>query len=35
MSHYHNENDMKLFNEMSKLAPEEFKAWLAFTTQCP
>jgi AhpD family alkylhydroperoxidase len=35
MSHYHNENDMKLFNEMSKLTPEEFKAWLAFTTQCP
>jgi AhpD family alkylhydroperoxidase len=28
MSHYHNENDMKLFNEMSKLSPAEFKAWL-------
>jgi AhpD family alkylhydroperoxidase len=28
MSHYHNENDMKLFKEMSKLSPEEFKAWL-------
>ena len=29
MSHYHDENDMKLLKEMSKLSPEEFKAWLA------
>ena len=28
MSHYHDENDLKLLNEMSKLSPEEFKAWL-------
>ena len=28
MSHYHDENDMKHIKEMSKLAPEEFKAWL-------
>ncbi len=28
MSHYHDENDMKLLTEMSKLSPEEFKAWL-------
>jgi AhpD family alkylhydroperoxidase len=28
MSHYHDENDMKLLKEMSKLSPEEFKAWL-------
>ena len=28
MSHYHNENDMKLLKEMSKLSPEEFQAWL-------
>ena len=27
MSHYHDENDLKLLKEMSKLAPEEFKAW--------
>jgi len=26
-SHYHDENDLKLLKEMSKLAPEEFKAW--------
>ena len=29
MSHYHDENDMKLIREMSKLSPEEFKAWLS------
>jgi AhpD family alkylhydroperoxidase len=28
MSHYHDEKDMNFFREMSKLAPEEFKAWL-------
>ena len=28
MSHYHNENDMKLLKEMAKLSPEEFNAWL-------
>ncbi len=28
MSHYHDENDSKLLKEMSKLAPEEFRAWL-------
>ena len=28
MSHYHEENDLKRIKEMSKLAPEEFKAWL-------
>lgn len=28
MSHYHDEKDLRLFNEMSELAPEEFKAWL-------
>jgi AhpD family alkylhydroperoxidase len=28
MSHYHDENDMKHFQEMSALSPEEFKAWL-------
>jgi AhpD family alkylhydroperoxidase len=27
MAHYHDENDMKLLKEMSRLAPEEFKAW--------
>ncbi len=27
MSHYHDENDMKLLKEMSQLSPEEFKAW--------
>ena len=27
MSHYHDENDMKLIKDMSKLSPEEFKAW--------
>jgi len=26
--HYHDKDDMKLLKEMSKLAPEEFKAWL-------
>lgn len=26
--HYHDENDLKLLKEMSKLAPEEFKAWM-------
>jgi AhpD family alkylhydroperoxidase len=29
MSHYHDETDMKLIDEMSRLAPEEFKAWLS------
>ncbi|HXG95226.1 MAG TPA: carboxymuconolactone decarboxylase family protein [Blastocatellia bacterium] len=28
MSHYHNESDLKLFEQMSKLAPEEFHAWV-------
>ncbi len=28
MSHFHDENDVKLLKEMSKVAPEEFKAWL-------
>jgi AhpD family alkylhydroperoxidase len=28
MSHYHDENDLKLLGEMSDLSPEEFKAWL-------
>jgi AhpD family alkylhydroperoxidase len=28
MSHYHDENDMKLLKDMSQLSPEEFKAWL-------
>jgi AhpD family alkylhydroperoxidase len=28
MSHYHDENDMKHIQEMSRLSPEEFKAWL-------
>jgi AhpD family alkylhydroperoxidase len=28
MSHYHDENDMKLIKEMSRLSPEEFRAWL-------
>jgi AhpD family alkylhydroperoxidase len=27
MSHYHDENDLKLLKEMSALAPEDFKAW--------
>jgi AhpD family alkylhydroperoxidase len=27
-NHYHDENDLKLLKEMSKLAPEEFKAWV-------
>ena len=27
MSHYHDENDLKLFKEMAHLSPEEFKAW--------
>ena len=26
-NHYHDENDLNLLKEMSKLAPEEFKAW--------
>jgi len=26
-SHYHDENDLKLLKEMSRLAPEEFRAW--------
>ena len=28
MACYHDENDLKLLKEMSKLAPEEFKAWI-------
>lgn len=28
MSHYHNENDLKLLGEMKKLAPQEFTAWV-------
>jgi AhpD family alkylhydroperoxidase len=27
--HYHDSEDLKLMRELSKLAPEEFKAWLA------
>ena len=27
MSHYHDENDMKLLGEMAKLSPEESRAW--------
>jgi len=27
VSHYHDENDLKLLKEMSKLAPEDFRAW--------
>ena len=27
--HYHDAGDLKFFNEMSKLAPAEFKAWFA------
>ncbi|MBI3651839.1 MAG: carboxymuconolactone decarboxylase family protein [Acidobacteria bacterium] len=27
MSHYHDAEDMKLLKDMSKLSPEEFKAW--------
>ncbi len=26
--HYHDKDDLKLLKDMSKLAPEEFKAWL-------
>ena len=26
-NHYHDENDLKLLKEISKLAPEEFRAW--------
>ena len=29
MSHYHDENDMKLLKDMSQLSPEEFKAWFS------
>ncbi len=29
MSHYHNENDLKLLKEMKAAAPEEFKVWAA------
>jgi AhpD family alkylhydroperoxidase len=32
MAHYHDENDLQLLKEMAKLAPEEFKAWLALDT---
>ena len=28
MTHYHDENDLKLLKDMAKLAPEEFKAWV-------
>ncbi len=28
MSHYYDENDLKLLKDMAKLAPEEFKAWV-------
>ena len=27
-NHYHDEDDLRLFKEMSTLAPEEFKAWV-------
>jgi len=27
VSHYHDENDLKLLKEMSKLAPDDFRAW--------
>ena len=27
-NYYHDENDLNLLKEMSKLAPEEFKAWM-------
>ena len=26
-NHYHDENDLKLLKEMSRLAPEDFRAW--------
>ncbi len=29
MSHYHDENDLKLLKEMKAAAPEDFKAWAA------
>jgi AhpD family alkylhydroperoxidase len=29
MSHYHDSEDLKLLREMGKLAPEEFKSWMA------
>jgi len=29
MSHFHDENDLKLLKDMRALAPEEFKAWAA------
>ena len=29
MSHFHDENDLKLLKEMKAAAPEEFKAWAA------
>src|SRR5262245_46129084 len=28
MSHYHDENDLNILKEMSKLSPKEFTAWL-------
>ena len=28
MSHYHDENDLKILKEMAKLSPKEFTAWL-------
>ena len=29
MTHYHDQDDLKLIREMGKLAPQEFKAWAA------
>jgi AhpD family alkylhydroperoxidase len=29
MSHYHDENDLKLLKDMKAAAPEEFRAWAA------
>lgn len=29
MTHYHDQEDLKLIREMGKLAPVEFKAWAA------
>jgi AhpD family alkylhydroperoxidase len=29
MSHYHDDNDLKLLKDMKVAAPEEFKAWAA------
>ena len=30
MSHYHDSEDLKKLRDMKALAPDEFKAWLAF-----